>query len=220
MHNTKGVDLKVESVKLGEGKLKADAYPIAHLTGTGKFKLSDAARAELKAYVEKGGTLVVDAAGGSSDFKDAAQAELTTILGAAAANGLANALPPTHPLYTGGGATAAKVSYRPYARRLLVGGINVPRLRGVEINNRLAVIYSPEDLSVGLVGMAIDGIYGYDPASANELMERIVMSVVPKAVTGSAAGATQPKPAATEKPMPVEDKKPVAVPPKSPQAKK
>jgi hypothetical protein len=173
--------------------------------------------------VEKGGTLVVDAAGGSSDFKDAAQAELTTILGAAAANGLSNALPPTHPLYTGGGATAPmKVSYRPYARRLLVGGINVPRLRGVEVNSRLAVIYSPEDLSVGLVGMSIDGIYGYDPASANELMERVVMSVVaPKAASGSAAAVNEPQPAAAERPMPAEDgKKPVAVPQKGPQAKK
>ena len=49
-----------------------------------------------------------------------------------------------------------------------------PQLRGIEINGRLAVIFSKEDLSVGLVGQAVDGIVGYTPETATRLMTRIV----------------------------------------------
>jgi len=36
------------------------------------------------------------------------------------------------------------------------------------------VIYSREDLSVGLVGQEIDGVIGYSPATATKLMARIL----------------------------------------------
>ena len=38
----------------------------------------------------------------------------------------------------------------------------------------MIVIYSREDLSAGLVGQAVDGIVGYDPASATALMSHIL----------------------------------------------
>jgi hypothetical protein len=52
--------------------------------------------------------------------------------------------------------------------------LKTPRLRGIEVNGRLAVIFSPEDLSVGLVGGAVDGIYGYEPESAVNLMRCVL----------------------------------------------
>ena len=55
-----------------------------------------------------------------------------------------------------------------------VGRSNVSRLQGITLNGRLAVIYSREDLSVGLVGQPIDGINGYSPQTATSLMARIV----------------------------------------------
>ena len=39
MHNNDNVDLDVQSVKLGEGKLD-NTFKVAHLTGTFKFSLS------------------------------------------------------------------------------------------------------------------------------------------------------------------------------------
>ena len=44
----------------------------------------------------------------------------------------------------------------------------------MSVNGKLAVIYSPEDLSGGLVGQPVDGINGYDPATATLLMTRIL----------------------------------------------
>src|SRR5260221_7506057 len=54
LHNENQLDLQVEMVKLGEGKLAG--YKLAHLTTTMKMKLNDAQRAELKAFLEADGT--------------------------------------------------------------------------------------------------------------------------------------------------------------------
>ena len=58
-------------------------YPIAHLTGTGTLKLSEAQRQELKKYVDAGGTLIIDAAGGSTEFAASVEQALNDLFGAA-----------------------------------------------------------------------------------------------------------------------------------------
>ena len=108
-------------------------------------------------------------------------------------------LPPDHPLYTAGGGEPDEISYRNFAVRNGVGKVRTPRLQGLALDGRLAVIYSREDLSVGLVGQAVDGINGYSPDTATNLMTRIINFVdgrpVPKPKTTARPGsqsATQP----------------------------
>jgi hypothetical protein len=60
-------------------------------------------------------------------------------------------------------------------------------LRGIEKDGRLAVIYSREDLSVGLVGQHVDGIIGYDPQTATTLMSKVLVYSTKK------VSATDPK---------------------------
>jgi hypothetical protein len=177
MHNTHSVDLTVEPVKLGGAPLAG--FQLAHLTGTFRFHFSEAQRNAIKDYVESGGTLVVDAAGGSAEFGRSAEDELTAIFGDAA-KPLYQPLPVEHPLYAAGGQKLGSISYRTFCRKLFVGALNVPRLRGIEINKRLSVIYSPDDLSVGIVGQPVDGIIGYDPESATRLMAKVLEFVAPK----------------------------------------
>src|SRR5206468_6928211 len=101
MHNTAKTELTVtDLVKPGEGKLLPLAGPttVAHLTGTEKFKLSPDAQKEIKDFVAKGGTLVVDAAGADGVFADAAEAELGAVFGAAPGAG-GEVLPPEHAVY-------------------------------------------------------------------------------------------------------------------------
>jgi hypothetical protein len=71
------------------------------------------------------------------------------------------------------------IGYRTFARSR-VGLIKSAQLRGLRVQDRLAIIYSKEDLSVGLVGQPIDGVVGYDPATATELMTRILLRVTEK----------------------------------------
>jgi hypothetical protein len=172
MHNDKKVDLVVDDVEVGKGKLKD--YKIAHMTGTTKFRLDDASRAEIKAFVEAGGTLIVDAAGGSGEFASSAEGELRTMFPAQSA-GLDEPLPADNAIYNVAGSKLTEFGYRTYARSHLAGGMKIGRLRGITIGNRIAVIFSPEDITAGLVGEQVDGIVGYDPATATQLMENILL---------------------------------------------
>jgi len=76
------------------------------------------------------------------------------------------------------------------------------------------VIYSREDLSVGLVGQAVDGIVGYSPATATSLMTRILNSVVPlPPVTPKVNVAEkQPEKKDTKKAEPKPEEKPKPAP--------
>ncbi len=172
LRNENKIALQVESAKPGEGKLAG--AKIAHLTGTTAFTLNAAARKEIKAFVEKGGTLVVDAAGGSTDFGDAANTELAAIFGEGA-TALRSPLPPSHLVYNVPNSPIKAVAYRRFTAGTRVGKLTVPRLSGIAAGTRTGVFVSHEDLSSGLVGQHVDGIVGYDPASSTALMRGIIL---------------------------------------------
>ena len=87
---------------------------------------------------------------------------------------LKEVIPLQDPLYTAGGYKLKPIVYRSFARSKL-GQLRAPQLRGVKQNGRWAVLFSREDLSVGLVGQPVDGIVGYAPDTATELMTRAIL---------------------------------------------
>ena len=178
LHNQNKLNLLVEPVKLGDGKL--GGYAVAHLTGTEAFELSEAQRLEIQKFIEGGGTLVIDAAGGSSVFASRAEVLIKSTCGPQAAKALIAPLPPDSPLYRMADANIDAVSYRTYARNKSVGALKTPRICGVEQGGRIACYYSREDLSTGLVGQPVDGIDGYTPQTATSIMRNIVLSSVLK----------------------------------------
>jgi hypothetical protein len=175
MHNEDAVALDVQDVKLGDGKLTG--YKLAHLTGTTKFNLRDEQRKELKDFVDHGGTLVVDAAGGAGDFANSAERELPAIFGAGTIDSMGSILPPDSPVYTIEGSKIESFRYRPFMRGKLTGKLNAPEVRGIEQgkDRRIAVFYSPLDLTAGLVGQPVDGIFGYEAETATNIMRNIVL---------------------------------------------
>ncbi len=208
LHNDNGTDVQADLVKPTDKAL--EGYKIAHLTGTGKLKLNKEQEKVLKDFVTAGGTLVIDAAGGDSDFSASAEEALNTIFGKDASQ-LSDALPVTHALFSANGSPIGDVSFRSFARGKVPRGQTTPLLRGITIDNRLAVIFSREDLSGGLVGESIDGITGYSPESATNLMRDIVLfagnagkpvATVPPKVVGTPPPASKPatKPDAATKP--------------------
>lgn len=192
LHNTRDLEMKVEAVKVGEGDLSK--FPVAHLTGTTKFKLDEKATAALKGFVEKGGLLIVDAAGGSSEFSDSVDVVLKGMF----PEQNAAALGADHAVYQRGG-KAVEIDWRPAARTIL-GNLKTGRLQAIEVNNRKAVLISREDLSVGLVGQPVEGVIGYAPQSATELMANMVESVVKTPAKVTATKPTTPATKATTKP--------------------
>jgi hypothetical protein len=168
LHNEKKIGVTVDTVKLGDGQLAG--HQLAHLTGTGGFTLDEAGRGEIAKYVAGGGTLVIDAAGGSSEFAAAAEKELGQIFPNDAAQ-LQAPLPMPSPLYPD--LTGADVKYRSFARANRQG-LKGCAISGIKVGGRMGVFFSREDLSGGLVGQAVDGVIGYTAESATKLMTAIV----------------------------------------------
>ena len=169
MHNNYAVTVQPQTVKLGTGALSSQ-FAAAHLTGTASLRLSQRERDELKAYVESGGTLIIDACGGNGEFAISAAALVNDLF-----PGKPIATPSTaHPMYSVAAPPITSVAYRQFTTRLL-GRSVAPRIRTLDLGTRTAVFLSPEDLSVGLVGQPIDGIVGYESASATALMSHMIL---------------------------------------------
>ncbi|MCC6240856.1 MAG: DUF4159 domain-containing protein [Phycisphaerales bacterium] len=171
MLNTASTALDVIPVKLASEPIPGDVK-VLHLTGTGLMNLDEAARKTISSFVEGGGTLVIDAAGGNGEFVSSAD-QLLQSLWPEQYKQLDQPLKIDNPLFAAGGTAMKEFRYRGGVRS--AAGLRLPSLRGIEINGRLAVLYSREDISVGLVGMAIAGVAGYDPATATDLMKNILI---------------------------------------------
>jgi hypothetical protein len=171
MHNRRKIDLDVHPLSIN-----ADlrGVPIVHLTGTQLFHPSAEAKQRLRDFVIGGGTLIVDAAGGCSEFATSIEGELVSIFGQEPApiNG-------DDPIWSTGGTKLGTVHYRGFASDKR-GILNASRVKGMKIGNRWAVFYSSDDLSAGLVGQEVDGIMGYDPESATDIMEHLLLSACGK----------------------------------------
>jgi hypothetical protein len=120
--------------------------------------------------VAGGGTLLVDAAGGRQAFAVAAQQAIAKAFPSAPAP--LPVLPPSSPVYSAGG-PLGEVAYRRFARQQL-GKLDAPRLRGLDVGGRTAVLFSAEDLAAGLVGQQVDGVVGYAPTTAVSIAEHVV----------------------------------------------
>ena len=192
LRNSQKIDLSVFNVRPGEGALAG--AQVAHLTGTTDFTLDDAARLELKTFVKNGGTLVIDAAGGSIQLADAAEQELKKLF-PEEASALDRPLSRRSPVYNLPDHKIDQFLYRDWARLNSVGQLKEPRVRGIEIGNRTAVFFSREDLSAGLVGEPVDGIIGYTPETATQIMQGILLYSAPvevKRPTTSSQPTTRP----------------------------
>ncbi len=169
LHNTNGIDLEMQTVKLGEGQL--GGFKLAHLTGTARFTFNEQQRQEIQKFIEGGGTLLIDAAGGSTAFADAAEKELLAIFPKEATQ-VTLPIADTDPLYQGN----IDIRYRRY----LHDGEKRPKgpdLRVIKIGSRWAVLFSRQDISNGLVGRDVDGVVGYAPETATALVTAIVKQI-------------------------------------------
>ena len=166
MHNNHKLDVQVAMAKPSG----LAGFKVADLTGTGRVALSAPDRAALKQFVAGGGTLIVDAAGGDPAFAESAEQELTAIFEGAKLD----LLPPNHPVYHEPGATPEHIGWRAFAVDKIADRKHA-KLRGIPFANRVGVFFSREDLSAGIVGEPVDGIHGYDPATATDLVASMLL---------------------------------------------
>lgn len=180
------IELKV-SDPLDIASLSVKDWPVAHITGTSTFTLTETERAALRTYLAQGGTLIADAAGGSSAFSQS----LLAVIGDVVDRGKLMDVPQTSGLYRDGPYDVFAVQYR----RGMFEGADIrtrsqPHLKAVYLDERPAIIYSLEDISAGLVGYPLVGLRGYTPTSARQVMANLLLSLhnrrTPKASAAAA----------------------------------
>ena len=161
-------DLEITTVKVAD--LDPHKTPIAHMTGTTGFSLDTDDVAALRKYLEGGGTLLVDAGGGSDTFNSSFTKLATELF---PKDQLAD-LPVSSPVITGqmpDGVNASSVDFR----RILLKKSGQPPLQVIEHNGRNVIYYSSLDLTSGLLGTNTWGIKGYSPDSAQAVLRDMLL---------------------------------------------
>ena len=152
----------------------------ALLSALGGSSLSDEEATAIRSWVEGGGTLWMDAAGGSQEAVAALQTMLQKIMPGERLEPVSD----QDAIITGQGFATGfdnrRVKYRSYVLGRM-GPSNRSRLSAVHLDGRPAIIYSPEDLTAGLAGLQHWGIFGYSVRSARQLVINGVLVVAERA---------------------------------------
>lgn len=164
-------------------ELDQKAPRILWMTGTEKLALTDAQVAKLKAHVSSGGIIAADAAGGSKAFDESFRALVARLF----PGDKLEMLDGQHSLFAGFLEDAGKVTtlkYRPMTEavigktttpRLFVVNQTMPAAAGERPAKRLAVVYSPHDLTCGFAAVRAWGVDGYTGESAEVLGRNMLL---------------------------------------------
>ena len=150
---------------------------VAFLTTKPGDTLSEQEAAALREWLQKGGTLVVDAAWGNAEANAARVAVLDALVGDEGDY----RVPSFEPVLSGEGLgpTAhdnSKVVFNRFTILNRQGGTS-PLLRAIDLDGRRAIYTSEEDLAATIAGSNQWGILGYDTRSARQIAANIVLSV-------------------------------------------
>lgn len=175
------LQFRVDSQKrlVAPGDRKLFDYPILFFQGRRSFQFSPTERKALREYLERGGFLFGDAICASREFAEALKSELSLLY----PEGQWQRLEPTHPLFTDEfhGFRIETVRLRDPLRGggddpLTTRWVAIkPLLEGFFVEGRLAVVFSPYDLSCALERGASLDCKGYAPEDAARLAVNILL---------------------------------------------
>jgi hypothetical protein len=187
MADDHNVDLKVSVV--GPAGLTKE-MKVAFLTVSEGMSMTDEELASLKKWVDDGGTLWVDAAGGSVAAVDKEQ-EILPKVGMTDIASLERTA-----IFTGAGLTGGKDVGEPEVRRFFNARSDRAALKGKMTGQHPSVVALNGDLSAGWAGMNHWGIAGYAAPTARQVVVNGLLLVVkenaPPATAPATRAATQP----------------------------
>jgi hypothetical protein len=127
------VHARFERVAMDAAKLCE--YPFAVMTGEGRFTLSDKQRKRLSQYLRRGGFVVASAGCSSKKWNDSFEAEMKKMF----PDGKLEALAANHPVF--------HTVYDITSSRYKSGPAKLPVLKGLELDGKIALIWSPDGLN-------------------------------------------------------------------------
>lgn len=154
-------------------------YPIMFIHGRRAFRFSADERAALTAFFERGGVMFADAICASPEFTDSFRREMNAIL---PGSSLAR-IPPSHPMFTREfrGYDLAKLTLRDPEVR---GGDDPlkanltkvsPFLEAITVDDHMAVIFSPYDISCAMENSTSLECKGYIKQDAAKLATNVIL---------------------------------------------
>lgn len=153
-------------------------HPFIFLHGRTTFSFEPAQREELRKYLERGGFIFADAICGAREFADAFRNEFKTIL----PEYPLEPIPADHSLWNdekfGYDLSRTKVTLHTPDRNAPGGFTSqevVPQLEGITIDGRLAVVFSPNDLSCALENASATQCRGYSRDSAIKIGTNVIL---------------------------------------------
>ena len=167
--NTRGrFKLQKKTVKLAKDDVSE--LPFLYLAGLGEFSFSEPEVKKLQVFLKKGGFLFVDDTDGNLDFQKAFRREIKKIL----PEDELKQIKGEHPVFSVFKAIKS-VKYSTRTQKLYPTLGNSPYLEGIEINNRLGVVFSPFDLGSGWEGVGHPWTLSYSKESAINLTVNIIL---------------------------------------------
>ncbi len=157
--------------------LDARSTPVALLTGTGDVRMTPPQLQVLHKFVTDGGILVTDACGGSPDAR---KALLERILPNAFPERAATDLPGDHPIVAGTfpGMTPFDAKLRRFASEASYGRSG--KVQAILVGDGI-VLFSPLDVTTGLLGTNTWGVDGYRPDTAYALVRNALLYALERA---------------------------------------
>jgi hypothetical protein len=167
-----GIDLKTVDMS----QLTPQTKSIAILTGTAAYSPKPEEATAIKKYVEAGGVLFVDLAGGAGVFEEFMR---TKLFAEAFPNGFLMTLPSDHPLLNAGLPGMSDLTH-PRLRAYALEQLGTAKNEFPSFFNagRGHVIFTPHDITCGLLGTYTWGIVGYDPEYCENLMKNLLIWAV------------------------------------------
>ena len=163
-HVKRHSNINVQSVETNVGGLRAEESPVAHLTGTAAWTAGESDVAAIRNYVQDGGLLLIDSAGGSEAFAKSA----ADLVAKAFPDKTLTVLPADQALMH----DLPRLDLRPFAEAKL--GKAGAKLSVLD-SGKGAVIVTPLDLTTGMIGSNTWGISGFAPATSLAVARNLVI---------------------------------------------
>lgn len=171
-----GLQIEVEKKSVDPDFEQMSDHTLLFAHGRQKFSLKDAPREAIRQYILNGGFLLVDSVCSSRDFSDSFRREMKLVFPETPLE----PIPASHPVWNDPrfGHPLATVSIqRPDAGS--PQGFRIertpPLLEGIEIEGRLAVVFSPFDLSCAMENSVSSQCEGYLREDAAKIATNIIL---------------------------------------------
>lgn len=175
------LDMRISTKKdmVAPGDVELFNYPIVFMHGRRSFRFSPTQRKSLATYLERGGFLFADSICASREFTKSFRKEIEAIM----PDAKLVPIPPDHPMLTREfrGYDIRSVVLRRREARTEEGPLRAkkatvpPQLEGLEINQRLAVVFSPYDLSCALENASSLECESYEKSDAAKIGINILL---------------------------------------------